>query len=86
MSSAPSPQPHERALADDVGEVVIVQGCSCGDDFCQSFDTAPPPEGPWGPTHRNVSLTPPWPGMLILDVVGDSITYVEVLDRPRSRD
>lgn len=76
----------EPALADYVGEARIVQLCDCSDDFCQSFYTAPPPDGPWGHGHRNIWLTPPWQGMLILDVVGDSITYVEVLDRPRGLD
>ncbi|WP_019136141.1 hypothetical protein [Cellulomonas massiliensis] len=76
----------ERALADDVDDMVVVQVCGCGDDFCRSFYTAPPPDGTWGPGHRNISLSPPWPGMLVLDVVDGSITYVEVSGRPRPLD
>ncbi|TIC82261.1 hypothetical protein E8D34_16975 [Nocardioides sp. GY 10113] len=72
----------EPALARQVDELVVVQPCGCGDGFCQSFYTAPRPNGPWGPGHRNVELDPPWRGLLILDVVGDRIVYVEVLNRP----
>jgi hypothetical protein len=63
----------------------IVAPCSCGDDFCQSFYTAPPPNGAYGPGHRNVPLFPKL-GMLILDVVHGRIMFVEVLDRPPLRD
>ena len=59
----------------------VVARCGCCDGFCQSFYTAPKPDGIWGPVHRNVLLAPPWSGMLILDVVYGQITYVEVLDR-----
>ncbi len=59
----------------------VVARCGCGDDFCQSFYTAPKPDGAYGPGHRNVLLDPPWSGMLILDVVDGLIAYVEVLDR-----
>jgi hypothetical protein len=59
------------------------QECGCGDTFCQSFYTAPKPDGPYGPGHSNVLLDPPWPRMLILDVVDGRIMYVEVIDRPK---
>jgi hypothetical protein len=72
----------EPALAERVGDLPVVQRCTCGDGFCQSFYTAPPPQGAFGEGHRNVLLDAPWPGFLILDVVGDEIRYVEVLDRP----
>lgn len=55
--------------------------CGCGDSFCQSFYTAPKPNGAYGPGHSNVPLIPPWPGMLVLDIVDGQIKYVEVLDR-----
>ena len=55
--------------------------CECGDDFCQSFYTQPPPEGSFGPGHRTVCLDPD-AGMINIDVVGDDIRYVEVLYRP----
>ncbi|WP_406050280.1 hypothetical protein [Kribbella sp. NBC_00889] len=72
----------EVGLANSVDSLEVVQACGCGDDFCQSFYTADPPDGAYGPGHRDVLLGPPWTGMLILDVVGDEIVYVEVLDRP----
>jgi hypothetical protein len=72
----------QAGLANSVDALEVVQRCGCGDDFCQSFYTADPPDGVFGPGHRNVLLDPPWTGMLILDVVDDAIVYVEVLDRP----
>jgi hypothetical protein len=59
----------------------VIALCGCGDSFCQSFYTAPPPGGPYGPGHRNVVLTPER-GMLVLDVVDGQIMFVEVLYRP----
>jgi hypothetical protein len=72
----------EPVLALQVDGLRVFQDCGCGDDFCQSFATRPPPDGPYGPGHRNVDLRPPWPGMLVLDVVGELIVFVEVLYRP----
>lgn len=63
----------------------IVARCSCGDGFCQSFHTAPPPDGAYGPGHRCVPLLPER-GMLTLDVVYGRIVFVEVLNRPPLRD
>ena len=71
----------EDRLTDQVGRLRIVEVCGCGDGFCQSFYTAPRPAGAHGDGHRNVCLDPPWPGYLVLDVVQDSIVYVEVLYR-----
>lgn len=62
----------------------IIAPCSCGDDFCQSFYTAPPPSGAYGSGHRNVSLLPDQ-GMIVLDVVHGRIMFVEVLDHPPLR-
>jgi hypothetical protein len=72
----------EHDLADRVDTLGVLHQCACDDDFCQSFYTAPKPTGPYGPGHRNVSLSPAEPGYLILDVVDDAIMYVEVLYRP----
>lgn len=69
-------------LADAVDWLEVVQPCPCGDAFCQSFYTAPPPSGTYGPDHKNIPLFPPWAGMLIVDVVEDKIKFVEVLERP----
>lgn len=71
----------EGALVTQVEALVVVELCGCGDSFCQSFYTAPRPRGAYGAGHRNVLLDPPWPGMLILDLVNDQIVYVEVLYR-----
>jgi hypothetical protein len=68
-------------LAKQVPGLQVVARCDCGDDFCSSFYVAPRPDGSWGPGHRNVVVEDA-KGMVVLDVVDDVITYVEVLDRP----
>lgn len=71
----------EPALAAAVPSLKIHERCRCGDDICcGTFYTKPKPEGGYGPGHRNVALAPD-EGMVILDVVGDQIACVEVLDR-----
>jgi hypothetical protein len=75
----------EHELAAQVSGLNIFDRCRCGDNFCATFYTQPKPEGSFGPGHRNVALTPD-EGMLILDVVGEEIACVEVLDRPSIRD
>jgi hypothetical protein len=72
-------------LGNCVRDLRIFASCRCNDDFCQSFYTAPPPDGAYGPGHRNVPLLPDQ-GMLVLDVVDGSIKYVEVLDHAPLRD
>lgn len=76
----------ETGLASQVGELRVVELCGCGDDFCQSFFTAPPPTGGYPlDRHRNwypEDDDPGWDGYLILDVVDERIAYVEVLFRP----
>ncbi|WP_436772206.1 hypothetical protein [Yinghuangia sp. YIM S09857] len=58
--------------------------CECGDDFCQGFHTAPKPEGAYGQGHRMLAL---WgPGHINLDLVHDTVMYVEVLNRPDIKD
>jgi hypothetical protein len=71
----------EADLAICAWDLRIITVCPCKGDFCQSFYTAPKPDGPYGPGHRNVSLNPQH-GMLILDVVNNQIMFVEVLDYP----
>jgi hypothetical protein len=68
----------EAQLREQVERLRVVEVCSCNDDFCRSFYTAPQPHGPYGDGHRNVCLDASWPGYLILDVVHDDIMYVEV--------
>jgi hypothetical protein len=72
----------EDGLVSQVDSLRVLRECGCGDDFCQSFYTQPPPVGAYGPGHRNVCLSPHRPGMLVLDVVDDLIMFVEVIDRP----
>ncbi|MFJ1758185.1 hypothetical protein [Kitasatospora sp. NPDC088134] len=75
----------ETALAEQLPALRLVAECGCGDDFCQSFATAPHPPGtPCGPGHRCVPLLPER-GMLALDVLDGRIVYVEVLERPPLR-
>ena len=74
----------ESNLAAQVQQIQIVDRCRCGDDFCATFYAVPPPKGSWGVGHRNVSLDCET-GMLILDVVDDKITCVEVIDREEIR-
>ncbi|MFI8106821.1 hypothetical protein [Streptomyces sp. NPDC086023] len=75
----------ERELAICAWDIRLFAHCSCGDDFCQSFYTAPPPEGAFGPGHRCLPLMPE-KGMLIVDVVQGRIRYVEVIDHAPLRD
>ena len=70
----------EPSLVAQIDDLEIVAKCSCSDDFCASFYTAPKPVGSYGPTHRNLDLGPA-KGMIILDLVDDRIVHVEVLYR-----
>jgi hypothetical protein len=72
----------ESNLVDQVDGLRVHRECGCGEDFCQSFYTQPPPVGAYGQGHRNVGLNPSRPGMLVLDIVSDVIMFVEVIDRP----
>ncbi|MFW5417835.1 hypothetical protein J0910_14585 [Nocardiopsis sp. CNT-189] len=68
----------EERLARSVPGLRVHGPCRCGETGCASLYTAPPPEGGHGPGHRNLSL--PWgPGMLVLDVAGGRIAFLEVL-------
>ncbi|WP_433832575.1 hypothetical protein ACQP2E_16485 [Actinoplanes sp. CA-015351] len=70
----------EHRLADQIAGLRVFQECGCGDDFCQSFDTQPPPDGAYGPGHRNVTVNSDQPVMIVLDVVDEVIVFVEVID------
>ena len=71
----------ERELGIGAGNICVVASCHCDSKNCQSFYTAPPPHGPYGPGHRNVMPTFDT-GMVVLDVVHGQIMFVEILDRP----
>jgi len=69
-------------LAAQVQTLRVTGGDRCGDDFCQSFYTDAPPGGDWQSEgqHETVPLDPD-SGMVILDVIGGRIRFVEVLHR-----
>jgi hypothetical protein len=71
----------EPELATPIADLEIVTRCSCNDELCASFYTAPKPRGSHGPMHRNLALGPA-DGMIILDLVDNAIVPVEVIDRP----
>lgn len=71
-------------LAGQVDQLEVTCRCRCGDAFCTSFYTGPPPDGAWPADHQNVALDIDH-GMVILDVVNGGIRFVEVLDRPELR-
>ncbi|MGI8336374.1 hypothetical protein ACRYCC_41070 [Actinomadura scrupuli] len=68
----------EDELASWVPFLRFREWCSCDEDSCQSFYTAPRPEGAYGPGHRCVSLLQE-KAMIVLDVVDDDIRFVEIL-------
>jgi hypothetical protein len=67
-------------LAAQVDRLEIVAKCSCNDDFCGSFYTARKPFERYGQERRTLEVQPPQ-GMILLDVVGDTIVFIEVLYR-----
>jgi hypothetical protein len=70
----------ELELAAQVPELLIVERCRCGDDFCASFYTQPKPKDGYPPGYRSVEVEPA-EGMIIVDVVADKIAHVEILYR-----
>jgi hypothetical protein len=78
-------QSGEGELADTLSGLTVVERCRCGDDFCATMYTYPPPRDSWGRSHRNVSLDPEH-GFLILDVLDREIVGIEVLYRQEIRE
>jgi hypothetical protein len=78
-------QENEPGLATQVADLKILDRCRCGDEFCASFYTLPKPDGAYGPGHRCLEVEPE-KGMIILDVVGETIAHVEVLYRDEIRE
>jgi hypothetical protein len=74
----------EVILAEQVPGLRLLDRCRCGDDFCATIYTQPKPAKAYGPSHRNVPLTPE-KGMIILDVVDGKIACVEILYRDEIR-
>ena len=75
----------EPDLAGQVAHLKVLSRCHCGDSFCSTFYTAVPPDGSYGPKHRNVVLDPAV-GMIVLDVVDQKIMCVEVLYNGKFRE
>lgn len=70
----------QRDLAAQVDRLEIVAKCSCNDDFCASFYTARKPferYGEWRPTLE----VQPTEGMILLELRGETIVFIEVLYR-----
>lgn len=75
----------EADLAVSAWDIRLHSWCTCNDHFCQSFYTAEPPDGAYGPGHRCVPLIPK-KGDVILDIVENEIMFVEILDYPKLRE
>jgi hypothetical protein len=68
-------------IATQIRALPVVARCTCGQRSCAHFYTAPPPEGAYGDDHSNI-LLPSKRGLVVIDLVGDRVVGVEVLDRP----
>jgi len=68
-------------LVEQVPDLPLVARCRCGSRDCALFYTAEPPGGAYGAGHSNVVLSPDT-GIVVLDLMHDTIVKVEVLDRP----
>jgi hypothetical protein len=68
------------ALAAQVDRLEIVARCSCNDDFCASFYTARRPFERYGESRQSLEVQPAQ-GMILLDVMGGTIIFIEVLYR-----
>jgi hypothetical protein len=72
---------NQNELASQI-EMLHIDRCRCGDDFCATFYTAPKPKGAWGAQHETIPLDCEG-GYLNLDVVDGKIVSIEVLYRDR---
>ena len=70
----------EPAFAAQIDRLEIVAKCSCNDDFCASFYTARKPFERYGEWRPSLEVQPTQ-GMILLHLVGDTITFIEVLYR-----
>jgi hypothetical protein len=71
-------------IAEQIGRMLLLDRCRCGDDFCATFYTGPKPGGGYGPNHENIELAAE-EGMIILDLVDGGVQCVEVLYRDEIR-
>jgi hypothetical protein len=70
-----------NALAEQVPGLMIFDRCCCGAPDCASFYTQPKPDGRYGPTHWGFVLSSP-KGLIVFDILGDTIAFIEILDFP----
>lgn len=70
----------EIVLAEQIPSLRIFERCRCEEDSCETIYTVPGPTKNWGPKHRNIDLDAS-EGLLILDVVDQEITCIEILYR-----
>jgi hypothetical protein len=70
----------EPELAAAVPNLTIVARCDCGDPYCATMYTVPPPRGWWGPQYRTINLDAE-AGYLIVGALGPRIVEVSVLFR-----
>jgi len=77
----------EAELAEQVPLLNILDRCRCGDDFCATIYTQPPPVGRYGPNHRTIRTIDldAENGMIIVDVVSKEIACIEILNRDEIR-
>jgi hypothetical protein len=68
------------ALAAQVDRLEIVAKFSCNDDFCASFYTARKPFERYGKWRQTLEVQP-MQGMILFDLFGDTIAFIEVLYR-----
>ncbi len=68
-------------LVEQVEQLDVIDRCRCAQDDCAHFYTATRTEGAYGPGHSNVVLGSA-SGLIVLDLIGDKIVAVEILDRP----
>jgi hypothetical protein len=76
---------NEPELLSQLPGLVILKRCGCGDDFCGSFYTQPPPKGAYGENCRTLLLGPER-GMILIDVAEAKIAFIEILNRNDIRD
>ena len=74
----------DAGLVAQISELKLIDRCRCGDDFCATIYTQPKPTKSFGPSHRNIPLSPT-KGMIILDVVENNIACIEILYRDEIR-
>jgi hypothetical protein len=70
-----------NALAEQVLDLMIFDRCSCEAAHCASFYTQPKPDSRYGATHWGFMLPSPT-GLMIFDLLGDTIAFIEVLGFP----